>query len=302
MENSYDLGGYHCAALKVRGSTSPPATPAEDSPVLVLGVDHSGTTILYRMLAYHPSLAWFSQFSLRGGQIPGRTRRPGADRLDRVLRRFPHGWQKSRSRVGRFIVPRPGEEPPIWNYLLQDEATDAARVRSCLRAFSKRFDGQPVLAKRPAFLRHLDLLHAAFPQARYVHIVRDGRPVALSLRDKKMRLEALAGGELDPGETLHESALEWVDGLERVHSTPGIDPLEIRYEDLCADVHGVIGSVLRHAGLDTESFPFGRCPPTLSQRNARWVETATNRELAEISEIQRDSLLKYRYSPEPPTG
>jgi hypothetical protein len=265
----------------------------------VLGVDHSGTTILYRMLAYHPSLAWFSQFSLRGGQIPGRSRRPGADRLDRVLRRLPHSWEKSRSRIGRFTVPRPGEEAPIWNYLLEDEATDAARVRSCLREFSKRFNGRPVLAKRPAFVWHLDLLSAAFPQAHFVHIVRDGRPVALSLRAKKLRQAALVGRELDPDVTLQESALDWVDGLERVESTPGIEPIEIRYEDFCADVHGVIDSVLRHSGLDTESYPFERCPPTLSQRNARWLERASDRELAEISEIQRDCLLRYRYSGEP---
>jgi hypothetical protein len=179
-------------------------------------------------------------------------------------------------------------------------------VRSCLTAFSKRFGGRPVLAKRPAFVRHLDLLDAAFPQARFVHIVRDGRPVALSGRDKKMRLQALpsvessfrAARELEPDEALHESALEWAEAVERVHNMPGIDLLEIRYEDLCADVRGVISTVLRHVGLETESFPFRRCPPTLAQTNARWVGAATERELAEISEIQRDSLLRYRYSPD----
>ena len=62
-----------------------PAAP-EMSPVFVFGADHSGTTILYRMLAYHPDLTWLSQFSLRRGEIPGRRRRPAADRLDPMLR------------------------------------------------------------------------------------------------------------------------------------------------------------------------------------------------------------------------
>ena len=56
------------------------------SPVFVFGVDHSGTTILYRMLAYHPDLTWFSQFSLRRGEIPGRRRRPIADGSILMLR------------------------------------------------------------------------------------------------------------------------------------------------------------------------------------------------------------------------
>jgi Sulfotransferase family len=121
-----------------------------------------------------------------------------------------------------------------------------------------------------------------------VHIARDGRPLAFSLRPKFER-------KLDRHDALLAAARHWVDVLERTHATPGIDLLEVRYEDLCEDVHGVIRTVLRHAGLDTESFPFWRCPPKLSARNARWVERATIEELAEVFEIQRDPLIRYGY-------
>ena len=47
-------------------STHEPIRPrASSSPVFLFGVDHSGTTVVYRMLAYHPDLAWFSQFTFK---------------------------------------------------------------------------------------------------------------------------------------------------------------------------------------------------------------------------------------------
>jgi hypothetical protein len=79
--------------------TTPGGAPVgpEASPVFVFGAAHSGTTILYRMLAYHPGLTWLSQFSLRAGEIPGRRRAPGANRVDLVLRSVPHRWRKGRA-------------------------------------------------------------------------------------------------------------------------------------------------------------------------------------------------------------
>ena len=49
------------------------------SPTFILGAAHSGTTILYRMLALHPEVLWFSQFSLRSGEIAGRWSLPFND-------------------------------------------------------------------------------------------------------------------------------------------------------------------------------------------------------------------------------
>jgi len=36
------------------------------TPIIILGAGHSGTTILYNMLAMHPELTLFSIFSRRG--------------------------------------------------------------------------------------------------------------------------------------------------------------------------------------------------------------------------------------------
>ncbi len=85
--------------------------------------------------------------------------------------------------------------------------------------------------------------------------------------------------------------------LESARRTPGIDLLEVRYEDFCDDVHGVIRNVLSRGRLDPERFPFRRCPRTLSAgSNARWIDEASAEELTQVSEIQRDRLVEYGYS------
>jgi hypothetical protein len=267
------------------------------------------------MLAYHPGVAWFSQFSLRGGEIPGRSRIPGAGLMDRRLRSIPHRWQKQKPRLGRPpVTPRPGEAWTIWADLINDgrafasveeldesapsssgssrpsTTIDAHRLRSCLAGFSERFEDRRVLAKLPPpdFYRFLEPVQAACPGAVFVHIVRDGRPVSFSLRPKFER-------RLDARHALLAAARHWVSTLDRVHAASEIDLLEVRYEDLCEDVHGVIRTILTRAALDPEAFPFQRCPSRLEQTNSRWVDQALPRELEEVSEIQREQLNRFGY-------
>src|SRR5215217_7217233 len=101
-------------------------------PVYVLGVAHSGTSILQKMLAYHPDAAWFSQYSLRDGSVPGRRRLPLAGAADRVLRRaVRHDWRKERGGLLGSAIPRPGEAHTLLLYVLaagsESEAADRLR-------------------------------------------------------------------------------------------------------------------------------------------------------------------------------
>ena len=267
------------------------SAPDPPPPVFVLGVDHSGTTILYRMLAHHPDLIWLSQFSLRGGEIPGRPGRRAAGLRDSLMRRVPHPWTKEDSGLVRRLVPHPGEEPAVWAYLLEDEGASAERLRETLAAFSARHGNRRLLAKRPAFTRHLPLLRDAFPRAAFVHIVRDGRAVALSLRGKELKRRP----ELDPGGALEHSARFWVETLERIDATPGIEPIGLRYEDFCEDVHGSLRSVLERAGLDAGRFPFERVPERLEVSNSRWTADADPGELERVTAIEAELLGRHGY-------
>ncbi len=282
--------------LQTELPVTPAAAPAEDAPLFIFGADHSGNTIVYRMLAYHPDLTWFSQFSLRSGEIPGRSRRPGAHRFDRALRFLPHVWEKGDPWPRRLVVPRPDTDEHIWRSLLEEDAGGAAkRVREQLRRLSAAHGGKRVLAKRPRFHRHLDVLHQAFPAGRFLMVVRDGRPVALSNAEKALRLQHERGGPTDRSQALQAAAAEWVEILQRAERAHDIDLLEVRYEDFCDDVHGTLTAVLDHAGLDPSRFPFERCPPTLQNRNARWMSAAEAEDLRRVTEIESDALVRHGY-------
>ena len=128
-----------------RVESSPVATDSEDrtfSPTFILGAAHSGTTILYRMFALHPEVLWFSQFSLRSGEIAGRWSLPFNDPIDSALRQFTrHDWQKVSSRRLQWIVPTPSEVRNVWKDLLDRSGTTderAAYVRWCVRDFCAR--------------------------------------------------------------------------------------------------------------------------------------------------------------------
>jgi Sulfotransferase family len=97
--------------------------------------------------------------------------------------------------------------------------------------------------KTPVFVRSMPRLAAAFPEARFVHIVRDGRNVALS------RVAASWSSDL-----VHKEALVWRgvvakgrhDGIRL-----GADRYrELRYEDLVDDPEVVVGDVCRFLDLE----------------------------------------------------
>jgi omega-hydroxy-beta-dihydromenaquinone-9 sulfotransferase len=260
-------------------------------PVYVLGVAHSGTSILQKMLGYHPEAAWFSQYSLRDGSVQGRQRVPFAHAVDRVLRRLVrYDWRKEKGSRLRQSIPRPGEVHTVALYVLTAESDSEAaeRLRRVVDEECERWHRRVLIAKPLPLLGRFDLLGAAHPDARIIHIVRDGRAVAASLRHKFMR----SGESAEEG--VQRAAARWVDTIDEVERL-GLPTLTLRYEEFCADVHGTLTRALGHATLDPRRFPFERVPRSLTATNARRVKelAAAEFEAVEATEAPRLRSLGY---------
>jgi len=77
--------------------------------------------------------------------------------------------------------------------------------------------------KTPYYVRKMKIVHKVLPEARFVHLVRDGRAVALSIKD-------LWFGP----DTFEECAQWWVERLDEAREKAKGLPhyIEVRYEDL----------------------------------------------------------------------
>ncbi len=97
--------------------------------------------------------------------------------------------------------------------------------------------------KTPAYVHHISLLARAFPEGRFVHVIRDGRDVALS---------HLAHPHLV--RPLPELALVWRRGVEQGRRQgrrlERQRYREVRYEDLLEDPAGVTRSICEFLSIE----------------------------------------------------
>jgi hypothetical protein len=189
-------------------------------PVIV-GSPRSGTTLLRLMLDAHPHLAIPPE---TGFLARAATLRGSGDRL--------------REKFFRTLTSYGDPEPPWPDFDIPEavfrSALDAitpftapAGFRAFYRLYAARF-GKPRWGdKTPVYCLQLDTIRAVLPEARFVHIIRDGRDAALSLR--KMRFS--------PGWEIETQAAYWRRCVlsARRSGVGRPDYLEVRYEDLIAD-------------------------------------------------------------------
>jgi Sulfotransferase family len=268
--------------------------PFHDPQVIfVMGAAHSGTTILYKMIALHPDVTWFSQFSKRDGSIPGRFRLPGYRLLDHVLRHcFRHSWHKEEGPLSKFVVPRPGEANSLWQHLLihrQAPAIQHLKSREVIKE-QCRIQGKAVIvAKFLQFTDHIEDLRRSFPSALFINIVRDGRAVALSRYQKFRRSH-------DDNMAAAMAAQYWVDSLYNVDVQRNtINLLEFRYEDFCQDVHAWLRRIFAHANLNPQPYPFTQVPCQLQSTSAQRINELPPAILTRVQRIAGPMLERFGY-------
>jgi hypothetical protein len=203
--------------------------------VFFVGCPRSGTTLIQRLGNAHSLLAvineqeWIAKWwERRVGVAPDGTVTP--ELVDRLLshRRFP----------------RLGLEPERVAELVRDGgAKHYARFVTELFDLHGRAERKPLVGeKSPTYVRHLATIHELFPQARFVHLIRDGRDVALSALDWKKGERILGRYPTWQEDAVTTAAIWWewhvLLGREIGASLgPGLY-YELRYESLVDDPEG----------------------------------------------------------------
>jgi len=149
--------------------------------VFVVGCPRSGTTLLQRMLDHHPllSVANDTHFIPRGLEkfAPESIADATAGKSVALTPRLIEGVR------GYHRFHRLGLDEDAVARASAESTTYRDYVGTLYTSFAARH-GKPLGGeKTPDYVRRLPLLHGLFPWAKLVHIVRDGRDVALSALD-----------------------------------------------------------------------------------------------------------------------
>ena len=198
------------SARRARSKAPPPAP-------FVVGVSRSGTTLLRLMLDAHPDLA-----------IPAETHF-----IPKLIREVKNSDGDPREVALETITTH--RRWPDFK-LDQDELAERIRalhdpsVTEILRAFYGLYaerEGKPRWGdKSPPYVRKMRRINKFLPEARFIHLIRDGRDVALSIRDRAVKEHPI-----------DRIAERWVRRITRARAQAKRLPHyeEIRYESLVLD-------------------------------------------------------------------
>ena len=147
-----------------------------NGPVFIVGMNGSGTTMLLDHMGEHPQLFGYR---LETQFLPGyliNAGKYGDLKDDTNFRRL---WDDMRS---EFAIQRANRRMPLD---LPDNWKDAPRsvagtFNGIMLEFAAREGKTRWCEKTPPHIFHLDLLSEAFPSAKFIHIIRDGRDCAAS--------------------------------------------------------------------------------------------------------------------------
>ena len=204
------------------------------SPIFIVGVPRSGTTLLRVLLDSHsqilalPETPWIS--GAYGGPLSLR-------QLLLDLAEGPFGVARNVAGVERRHILGAGAQ------FLEQLLVPALKAR-----------GKSVLAfKTPSDIPHLEFLVALLPDAHYIHITRDGRDVAMSQLSKKgsFFLE-LKGYRRLSYANVFRRWMEWEKKARAVLYGRDLKVLHLRYEDLVANPGKEMQRAMAFVGLPFE--------------------------------------------------
>jgi hypothetical protein len=198
----------------------------------IVGCPRSGTTLLRRLVDTHPLVAvvdemrWIASFfERREGLTPEGLVTP--ELVDRLLAydRFAT-LEISREQLGRLIDT--GDPVPYPNF-----------VTGIFNLYGQAQGKSLVGDKTPRYARSIGTLHALWSHARFVHLVRDGRNVCLSILNWRKADRAL-GRFSTWGEDQVTTAALWWEWHVRLGREDGgsLAPNlyhEVRYEELVSE-------------------------------------------------------------------
>lgn len=214
-----------------------------EQPIFLIGSPRSGTTLAVDLFGTHPDVA---------------------------------NW----SEAGRVWDPSRYDDPDAEHVWRAEDATPArvARLHRWFEWYRQRKRKPRFVNKHPRNSLRIPFLLRAFPDARFIHVIRDGRAVVSSILEEIRRSERRQrlpmGGFARPAgwrqmlrdDLVLQSTLQW-QAIVRTARSDGLSLgtafTEVRYEALCAAPRETYRALFRFAGLAADEAALAGVPERL---------------------------------------
>ena len=190
----------------------------------IIGASRSGTTLLRLMLDSHPEMAIPHETHFFLPLIKGRIEARNAEEFCNLVTGYftwrdfdldDTAFRRAIAGILPFTVPN--------------------AIRSFFTQYATRFGKSRWGEKTPGYFRIMRGIEQLLPEVRFVHLIRDGRDVAVSKRHLWF----------GPGPDLAKQAIDWVNCIQRTQQTGATCAhySEIHYEELVSSPARVLRSL-----------------------------------------------------------
>ena len=289
--------------------------PDVERPIFIVGTGRCGSTIFHQVFSYHAQVAWLSRV------CDTKPHKPQANR--RAMRALDLPFP---SRYLRKLI-YPVEAYRFWDYycsgfsepcrdLLKQDVTP--RIKRTVRSVMAQMfthKRQRLLIKITGWPR-IGFLQEIFPDARFIHVYRDGRAVVNSLLNiyfwsgwrgpANWRWGELTRAQREKWEKYDRSfvalaAIEWeilMSAQETAKQKISSNSLlEIRYEDLCQEPVRLFRMATEFCDLEwSPTFETTVRGFSLKNTNYKWQEHLSDAQQKVLNECLGDTLEKYGYA------
>lgn len=273
------------------------------APVFVVGCGRSGTKLLYHTLfsaggfaIYFSESNAFNLLGIRFGNLKHRRHR----------KKLLNAWLRSK------LFQRSGLEPSEIEPRILNDCQDAGDLlRILMDTISKKQGAVRWAESTPLHLLYLPVIKRLIPEALVIHIIRDGRDVAMSLN----KIGWIRPFPWDRKRAVLASALFWkwmVSKGRKYGRRIGRDYMEVHYEDLVLHPRETLHRIgvfiehdldyerIRSASLGSLQNPNSSFSSDAENRElspvGRWKTLLSESELAEIESLIGDQLVEVGYT------
>jgi len=242
-----------------------------EKPIFIVGAPRSGTTLLYQTLAQHPDLGWLSNKTGKKFYSKEYLRFVYLRRRIFDLRNFSYPIEAFNPRF-YSTTEFPAEVGYLWSMVFKGDwdskisEKNLEILKKTIVEILNKKNKKRFISKFPGYSIKIPLINKAFPDSKFIHIIRDGRFVVNSML-KRTQENSLGyfGIPLKPSEKkemnqIEEHATQWRQIIEAIRNASKNlmknQYLEIKYEDLIKNIDQCLNKVTKFCELSPFNFVY----------------------------------------------